>query len=590
LVLCIVWALAAAYLFQRRNMIFYPLDEGLLAQSAERVLGGQLPHRDFVDVYTGGLSVLDAVALRVWGANLMATRDLLCLVAVLSVPVLYAIAARVASPWAAGLTVLAAVAWSVPYWPLGMPSWYVMFLACAGMLALIRFIDTRRWPWLVAAGLTAGLACAIKITGLYFIAAALLIFVYLEQASTEVEGTGRHPGSSPVAWLVVVGSSAYATAVVVLVRGQGIDALVSYALPNVAVAGLCVWREYATAHDTTRRRMATYARLVGPFLIGVTVPLALLLVPYVLSGAVGALIQGVFVTPLKRLAVMSELPFPAATTLAAIPVAAALGLFSRSARVRWLIAGVAILALIASGVLQPPAGATWPAPLTVMTRLVRDVVRGLVPVVTVVGAVRLARERGSPALAVPLFVLATGWLIVFPFAEDVYVHYAAPLLALAILACARPGRVAAVVGSLFLVYAVVQHTTRIAIPATQMVRLDVPRGGPLVLPATNATYDRLVSLVRAHARGGYIYAAPDSPHVYFLTGYANPTPTLYEAFDAPIDRARTIPPLLDARGVTVAVIAPGRYVSGPIDPALKSALERQFPQADTVGEYVVRWR
>ena len=78
--------------------------------------------------------------------------------------------------------------------------------------------------------------------------------------------------------------------------------------------------------------------------------------------------------------------------------------------------------------------------------------------------------------------------------------------------------------------------------------------------------------------------------MYFLTGYANPTPTMYEAFDPSGDRARTVPLLLDARGVTVAVISHQRYVSGPIDPGLAAALEWQFPRADTVGWYVVRWR
>jgi hypothetical protein len=123
-----------------------------------------------------------------------------------------------------------------------------------------------------------------------------------------------------------------------------------------------------------------------------------------------------------------------------------------------------------------------------------------------------------------------------------------------------------------------------------MVPLDLARGGPLVTPRTNAMYDRLVSLIGAHAHGRYIYATPDSPDVYFLSGYLNPTPTMYEAFDPPTDRARAIPPLLDASGVTVVVIARQRYVSGPVDSALAAALDRQFPQSDTVGWYVVRWR
>jgi hypothetical protein len=588
LVLCCVWLLSAAYLFHGRSAVFFPLDEGLLAESAQRVLAGQLPHRDFVDVYTGGLSALDALAFRVWGGNLLALRDLLCLVAVLWVPVLYAIAVRVASPWAAGLAVLAAVAWSVPYYPLGMPSWYVMFLACVGTLAMLWFIESGHRRWLVAAGLAAGAACAIKITGVYFIAAALLIFVYLEQTATRVE---RARGSRGIfAALVVVGTVAYAAAVVLLVRGQGVDALVAYALPNAAVVAVLIWREYADGHESALARLATYGRLVGPFVVGVSIPIALLVVPYIESHAVGALVRGVVATPMKRLAIMYVPPFPAVTTLAAIPVAAALGLFSRSAKIRWAIALLAIIALVASGAVQPYADAASRTPLAVMSRLVRDAMRGLVPVVTVVGAVVLATRRGSAALAVLVFVLATGWLVMFPYGHDVYFHYAVPLLALVVLAMARPGVASATVGGLMLLYAVAQHTVGIAIPAARMVRLDTPRGGPLVSPATNAVYGRLVSTVQAHARGAYIYAAPDSPDVYFLTGYANPTPTIYEAFDPPTDRARTIPALLDARGVTVAVVSHQRYVSGPIDTALAAALERQFPRADTVGWYVVRWR
>ena len=48
--------------------------EGTLAQSAERILAGELPHRDFVERYTGGLSYLNAFAFRVFGVQLLAMR------------------------------------------------------------------------------------------------------------------------------------------------------------------------------------------------------------------------------------------------------------------------------------------------------------------------------------------------------------------------------------------------------------------------------------------------------------------------------------------------------------------------------------
>lgn len=584
----IVWLLSAIYLVHSRNTVFFPLDEGLLAESAQRVLDGQLPHRDFVDVYTGALSAIDAVAFQVWGRNLMAIRDLLCLAAVLWVPILYGIAVRVASPWGAGLAVLGAVAWSVPYYPLGMPSWYVLFLASAGTFALLKFMETRRRWWLVAAGLAAGAACSIKITGLYFIAAALLTLVYLEQDASRTDQPEPRP--SAYGWLVTVGGAAYVAAVAMLVRGQGIDALVTYCVPNAAVVGLLIWRERTDTHASTAVRSLTVGRWLGWFLAGVSVPVIVLLIPYISAGAVRSLVSGIFVTPMKRLAIMYAPPFPAITTLAALPVAAALGMLSRSARVRWMIAVVAVVALVASGAVQPYADAASRTPLAVMSRLVRDALRGLVPVVAIVGAVGLARRRVSPAVAVVTFALATGWLVMFPFSHDVYFHYAAPLVAVGILAVAEPGWGSAAVGGLLLLYAVAQHSIGIMGPASHMVRLETSRGGPLVPPATNAVYTRMVSVVGAHARGRYIYATPDSPDVYFLSGFQNPTATMYEAFDPPTDRARSIPPLLDTLGVTVVVISHQRYVSGPVNPELAAVLERQFPRADTVGWYVVRWR
>src|SRR5947209_11714694 len=51
-----------------------PEDEGTLAQPALRVLEGQLPHRDFDDVYTGGEAFLNAAAFRIFGIRLISMR------------------------------------------------------------------------------------------------------------------------------------------------------------------------------------------------------------------------------------------------------------------------------------------------------------------------------------------------------------------------------------------------------------------------------------------------------------------------------------------------------------------------------------
>src|SRR5512140_3441507 len=52
LVLCGVLIAGAAYVWWDLGRGWMPFDDGTLAQSAERVMQGQLPHRDFNDVYT----------------------------------------------------------------------------------------------------------------------------------------------------------------------------------------------------------------------------------------------------------------------------------------------------------------------------------------------------------------------------------------------------------------------------------------------------------------------------------------------------------------------------------------------------------
>ena len=116
-VLLVVWAISAAYAITWIDHGWIPHDEGTLAQSAERVLTGELPHRDFDEGYTGGLSFLNAAAFRVFGVNLLSLRIPLLLFFLAWVPALYYISSRFVTPVAAGATVLLAVAWSVPTYP-----------------------------------------------------------------------------------------------------------------------------------------------------------------------------------------------------------------------------------------------------------------------------------------------------------------------------------------------------------------------------------------------------------------------------------------------------------------------------------------
>src|SRR5690349_16792328 len=94
--------LGAAYLGQFCWRRWLPWDDGTMAQAAERLLQGQLPHRDFNEGYTGGLTWLHSVAFRVFGVSIWSLRTTLFVFAVATIPVWYYIARRFGSPLLAG--------------------------------------------------------------------------------------------------------------------------------------------------------------------------------------------------------------------------------------------------------------------------------------------------------------------------------------------------------------------------------------------------------------------------------------------------------------------------------------------------------
>src|SRR5207237_7430928 len=90
--LLIIWLLggvcAAAYL--KRG--WGPHDEGAFAESADRVLHGELPHRDYIEIYTGGLAYLHSFAFRYLGESFATPRIVLFAIFLAWIPVFYWIA------------------------------------------------------------------------------------------------------------------------------------------------------------------------------------------------------------------------------------------------------------------------------------------------------------------------------------------------------------------------------------------------------------------------------------------------------------------------------------------------------------------
>ena len=603
LVLIVVWVVCALYVLHYLRRGWVPHDEGTLGHSAERVLLGQLPHRDFDEVYSGGLSFLNAAAFSALGINLLSLRLVLYAVFLLWIPAVYYIATRFAAPVGAGAVVLLAASWSLPNYSAAMPSWYNLFLATFGVATVLRYIDSGRTRWLILAGICGGLSCVVKIVGVYYVGAMLIFLAYREQdlsRGPEKEQRRRTWGYS----LFISASLAlFVVVIVALISARmGPREFTNFAIPTLALAALLVWREWHTATLANEsRRFRTLAGMVVPLLVGVALPIVIFLVPYLRADAMGALIHGVFIAPMKRLDAA----------------------FMRPPRIEQLLMAVALLPL--SGVIRVARnGPSWitrlaaavllVAAVTVSDRYARlyiltwDTMRGIVPLVIVCGIWLIAyREAHLPAVRrqqIMLLLAACGLcaLVQYPFAAPVYFFYVAPLAVLAGLAVLAnwPGMKKlgpATILGFYIVFTVVR-VNPVSIYSmghrysryNSGERLAFPRGGIDVPPSDAAVYQRLVELLRQHARGQYVFATPDSPQVYFLSGLANPTRTIYDFFDDSAGRDQRILATLEARRINAIVVNRSPEFSGPVSPMLVSRLSASYPYSVDVGQFTVRWQ
>jgi hypothetical protein len=600
--LACVWLASLLYIWPFVDRGWIPHDEGTLGQSAERILAGELPHRDFEEVYTGGLGYLHALAFRVLGVRLFSLRLTLFVAFVAWVPAVFWIASRFGSPPIAALVTATAIAWSLPNYYVALASWYMLFLTTIGVACLLTR-DAHPTPRAVfAAGLCGGLSLVLKSTAVYYVAAAVLFLLALEALQSCDDG---RPGEKSGAVLIakaalVVGG--LAAVVWLLGASLGFMPLVHFVLPIAIVGALWLRIEavYGRGPAWTRARRAA-ARLT-PFIIGVLLPVVLLLVPFVRGHALDALARGLFITPMRRLHV-AVMPLPTWwTLLPSVPYAALLlAPTSAVARIRsWpavctVVAGVAG-ALLATAWLMPAYAVLW------------SFGRDLAVVAVAAGGVTLLRQTRAddrvPSATGPLLLLVTvtafAGLVQFPYASPIYFCYVAPLVVLT-LASLMPQLPAAhrgvhlIVALTLLLFAGIYMngsqpgTLGVRYAPYRAVPLELARAGLRASAQERDEYGALVALVHRHRRGRAIYAAPDCPEVYFLTGSRNPTRSFYEIFDAaPIDPVG-VEHLLAADGINLAVVCRTPPFSAPLSAPVQATLARALPQSVQLDHFQVRW-
>jgi hypothetical protein len=599
-----VLGVSLAYVWLLLDRGWIPHDEGMLGESALRVLSGELPHRDFDEVYTGGLSYLNAFAFGLFGEQLLAMRYMIYAVFAAWVPLVYYLASRFLGPLAAAGITLASVAWSFPNYPAAMPSWYNLFLATASIAALFRFLETQRAVWLAVAGFLAGLSILIKIVGLYVVAATLFFFVFMEQSRGQLPETDRR-ASRWYGGLVTLACLGLIAALVLLIRTRlGFQEFAQFVLPGGIIAALLIAIERGVPRREGADRLGYLLRLLGPYALGLLLPLFVFGIMYAGQDALRDLVSGVFVTPFRRLSLAARRPPPLLAMLPAFLAAGILIVAARlSPRPRAVLAGVLALVLV-------PLLRTEEVPgIGVLGWLS---ISQAIPITVLLGAVGVlqsfsepsARSLESRRLMLVIAALALCNLIRFPWTNPTYFAYVAPLELLAAAAIVsskgwsvRP--VTAVFLVFYLIYAITwltpmmyrQHNDSADLLSRAPITTVLPgRAGLGVRDSAAAEYDSLISLVRAEARGRFIYATPDCPEVYFLSGFRNPTRTTFDFFDDPRDRTKRILDLLEGKAVNLVVLnaMPGHSERVPQD--LAEAIAVRFPHRSVIGRFTVRWR
>jgi Dolichyl-phosphate-mannose-protein mannosyltransferase len=606
----LVLLISALYMGRELKRGWVPSDEGTLADCADRVLRGQLPHRDYHEGYTGGLSYLNATAFRLFGTNLVSMRYMLFLFFLAWVPAVYYAASRfISAPVACAVTLLA-VAWGPPNYAAAMPSWYNLFFATFGLAALLRYIEVQTGPWLLLAGVCGGISILFKLPGLFFVNGALLFLVFREQVAKPTVKPSNRRENLLYRVFGVTSVLLYEALLFALLRTMANSATYFYFwVPELAIGGAVVWHEFYVARDRSHRFYFLFRELLL-FGAGIAIPIALFSVPYLLTRNVGLLLRDVFVVSGRLIGQASMKPpvlwFAEGCVANLVLITVLLLTRSRTSPKIWerILLGMPVALLI-------PIALFLAQRTRFFYQLVWSTIWVFAPVVVLFGVGLLLRSSTRNGLEsamrqrlfLTLSVTAACSLIQFPFSNTIYFCYIAPLVLLSITAVIslmdRPPRLAIAGMMCFcFLYAVFELTPGFVYhlgveyaPDTQKVRLTLPRAGGLRVTAETAReYEELIRLIRQRARGEYILAKPDSPEVYFLSGFHDPTGIFFDFYEDDSGRTERALAAIHSHNINLVVLNHRPPFAGPIAGDLKAALGQEFPERADAGDFEVRWK
>lgn len=480
---------------------WYPLDDGVLGALADLVRRGYVPHVDFVDPYSGGLSILNAAWLSTFGSSLASLRvPFLIGLAASSIGVAQ-VARRYLNNAVAVLFALICFVVPVLMFRIPMPTWYTTFLT----VGAIHLTVTRRVPTvraLLAAGALLGVGIAIKITGLYAVSAygAWLIAM------------------SRWRWRAALSAVAVLSPLIVL-RNVDIRMVLFFVVP-IAAGAVLLWR-LSRAPGVQRLESAKVIAFVG----GVCLIPGLVFGMAAVAGEARTLVHAIVLNPLEVRVESVTRPAPILTLQALSLLIVLLPLFARRVDRRL---GPWVMLLL---------------PMSIAMLSLVDLKFALVAVALLHSSLVLLALRGAsydhlaPKAILAIVVASSAALVGYPFYSFAYSLYILPLV---LVAAAMGGGVYRLTSSTLLTWllpllltGLVQFSAgRTDGNAPKPARIEyvdlASERANLVVPTWFEPWNGVLGLAEAQARYGLIWAGPESPEIYFLTGQTSPLLHTYE--------------------------------------------------------------
>lgn len=161
------------------NQSWWAYDEGFYAHVAERVLDGEVLHRDIQERHTGYINFANAAALHFFGRKLVSLRYPLAFLAVLqSVLVFFLFLSY--GIWFAAVSALASTAFGFVLFPNPTPNWYCLFLIVL-LISQLHFSKKESQNRILFSGFIVGTIYLFRqLTGV-FIAVATVFYLLLEE-------------------------------------------------------------------------------------------------------------------------------------------------------------------------------------------------------------------------------------------------------------------------------------------------------------------------------------------------------------------------------------------------------------------------